>query len=452
MNTVLGELLASARECDDLAAVALEAANKRGIDEAKVTTVCTRQKKLVVENKKFTLANSVDTQVLKILVHQNHKKGSATINTSKKEAVAQAVADASALANFSVADEFLNLPDSMIAPKAKALDFLYDDHVAEMDFDALQTLMAEFLGALTKDSRIAIDRFEMGVDLTRNSLLNSRGVRQDELQSMLGWSWMGMAVEGEEVTTFDYDFEFSFDMSGVREKGVARAREFADRLLSMLRPGKCPSYKGPVLLSPRAVQSIIVGPSLYHMSGAAVMDKKSKWIDKVGQKVLGTQLSITDDPLNRHFSGATSYDGDGLPTCKKPLIESGILCTHLHDCYSAKRTGTKSNASAGGPFGLMIAPGKELRSSLLNGRTDMLVVDRFAGNSDPIKGDFSGVAKASRLLRNGKDAGPVTETMIAGNFFDIADKIIGVSTETEIVSGGFQAPWILVDGISVTGA
>jgi predicted Zn-dependent protease len=79
------------------------------------------------------------------------------------------------------------------------------------------------------------------------------------------------------------------------------------------------------------------------------------------------------------------------------------------------------------------------------------MVDRFSGNSDPIKGDFSGVAKSSRLFQRGEDRGSVTETMIAGNFFAIADAVLAVSKEVEIVSGGFASPYVLVDGVSVTG-
>jgi PmbA protein len=87
----------------------------------------------------------------------------------------------------------------------------------------------------------------------------------------------------------------------------------------------------------------------------------------------------------------------------------------------------------------------------MNARPDMLVVDRFSGNIDPIKGDFSGVAKSSRYFKNGQDHGAVAETMIAGNLFETLNSILAVSSITEDVSGSMQMPWMLVDGVSVTG-
>jgi PmbA protein len=451
MTSAPTDFLETTARIDSLAMMGIEQARKFGADEAKITASCSQQKKLVVENRKFTLANSLDVQQLRILVHKDKKKGTSSINTDSQESLSKAVADAVALAGFSVADQNLNLPDTKQAFRAKPLDFLYDEQTAEMDFEELQGNMEEILGVLIKDSRIALERFEMAVEISRNSLFNSHGVRQSELQSTINWSWMGMAVDGDEVTGMDYDSEFSFRKAGLLAKGKQTAEEFSQRLLSLLKPTKCPSYKGAVLLSPRAVESILTSPALYHISGHAVMDGKSKWPDKIGHKVLSEQLSIFDNPHSSDFGGATSYDGDGLPTGKLGIVEKGILKTHLHDCYSAKKMATKSTATSGGPFGLEVSPGNDALTALQGGRGELLIVDRFSGNTDPIKGDFSGVAKSSRLFRHGKDCGAVTETMIAGNFFDIADRIIGVSKETQLVHGSFRCPWVLVDGISVTG-
>jgi PmbA protein len=451
MSSSQNDFLETTKNTDSLAMMGIEQAKKFGADAAKITTSCSQQKKLVVENKKFTLANSLDVQQIRILVHKDQKKGSSSINTSSPESLSRAVADAVALASFSVADPNLNLPDTKQAPPAKPLNFLYNDHVANMDLEELQESMGQILGVLIKDPRIALDRFEMAVEVSRNSLFNSLGVRQSEIQSTVNWSWMGMAVDGAEVTGFDYDSDFSFRKEDLLAKGKKSAEDFSQRLIALLQPTKCPSYKGAVLLSPRAVESIITSPALYHVSGHSVMDGKSKWQDKIGQKVLSEKISILDNPHCPDFAGATSYDGDGLPTKKQAIIEKGILKTHLHDCYSAKKTGAKPTASSGGPFGLELAPGSDLLAALCDSRGELLLVDRFSGNTDPIKGDFSGVAKSSRLYRQGRDCGAVMETMIAGNFFDLAERILGVSQETLLVHGSFRCPWILVDGISVTG-
>lgn len=451
MSATQAEFFETAKAADALAEIGIEEAKRLSADEAKITASCSMQKKLVVENKKFTLANTLNVQQLKIIVHKDQKKGSSSINTNSPQAMQKAVADGIALAGFSVADENLNMARPEIASPAKPLNFLYDDQIADLDFDELHDYMQQILAVLIKDERIGLDRFEMSVDLSRNYLVNSWGVRQSEIQSAINWNWMGMAIEGDEVSGFDYDSEFSFRKEGVLAKGKIAADEFSRRLLGLLHPVKSPSYKGMVLLAPRAVEALIVNPTLYHVSGHSVMDGKSKWAEKIGKKVLSELISLSDNPHLPNFAGATSYDGDGVPTRAQDIIRRGVLAAHLHDCYSAKKMGVKSTATSGGPFGLSLAAGSESLAGLLAAQNELLVVDRFSGNTDPVKGDFSGVAKSSRFYRQGKDCGAVTETMLAGNFFDLGERIVGVSKEVQLVHGSFSSPWILVDGISVTG-
>lgn len=441
----------NAKRMERLADLALDTAKKIGCDHAKISTGASFQKRLVVENKVFTLANSLESRSLGILVFKDNKKGSASINTVTEDGVKKAVADALALATFSVPDDALTLPDRDLAPKAKALPFLFDDALAEVELAEIQATMQEVLARLTRDPRIALDRYEMSVDVSYHGLANSHGVRQTERQSMGSWSFFGMGRDGEEVTGFDYDGSFSFTRGDMLARSMRDAETFEAKLLSALGPGKAPSYRGPVLFSPRAVQELLLGMILYHAGGAQVMDGKSRWDKSLGKKVLSPLISLHDRPHDPRFSGATSFDSDGVPTRPQAIVDKGVLMMHLHNCYTAKRTGTQTTASGGGPFACDVAAGHTPLAEALKARDQLLVVDRFSGNSDPVKGDFSGVAKSSRLYKGGKDAGPVSETMIAGNFFELADAVLGVTDVAENVGGGFMSPYVLVDGVSVTG-
>lgn len=442
---------------EQLAALGLEEARKLGADAAKVNTSARWERRLVVEAGRFSLANSLASRSIGIAVHKDKKKGSATINSDDKDALRKAVADATALAAYSVPDEFLCLATTEEAPPASPLPFSFDPELADADLEQVQGIMQEVLGVLTRDKRLALDRFEMAADVSLHGTYNSLGVRQTERQTMISWSYMGMARDGEEVTGFDYDSGFSYDLATALGRAMTDADRFAKKILSFLKPRQCPSYKGAVLFSPRAVQELLAGMMLYHMSGRQVMDGKSKWEGSIGQRVLSPLVTITDNPHDGRFSGATSFDGDGLPTRTLTLVQDGVLQLHLHDLYSAKRCAARfgkpvtSNGTAGGPFALAFAPGKASFAELAGSQTNLLMIDRFSGNTDPVKGDFSGVAKSSRLFVRGEDAGAVTETMIAGNFFEIADKLLGLGNIAEIVSGGFQSPYLLLDGLSVTG-
>ena len=440
-----------------LSELGLAEAKRLHADAAKVTSSARWERRLVVEAGQFTLANSLASRSIGIGVHKDHKKGTATVNSDDRGALAKAVADAIALAAYSVPDEFLCLASKEQAPPAKSLPFMYDEALADADLESIQRIMQEILAVLTRDKRLALDRFEMSADVSMHGLFNSLGVRQTERQTMLSWSFMGMARDGEEVTGFDYDSGFSYDLASACAHATADAERFAKKILSFLKPRQCPSYKGVVLLSPRAVRELLADTMLYHMSGRQVMDGKSRWDNALGQQAVSALITVTDHPHDARFSGATSFDGDGLSTRDQTLIKHGVLQTHLHDLYSAKRCSARfgqpvaSSAMSGGPFAMAVAPGTTTFANLAGSQNHLLMIDRFSGNSDPVKGDFSGVAKSSRLFVRGEDAGAVTETMVAGNFFEIADRIIALGDQVENVSGGFLSPYVLLDGVSVTG-
>ena len=56
--------------------------------------------------------------------------------------------------------------------------------------------------------------------------------------------------------------------------------------------------------------------------------------------------------------------------------------------------------------------------------------NRFSGGMPGVNGDFSGVAKNSFLIENGKVTTPISETMISGNLAEMLNSIIAVSADT----------------------
>ncbi|NLA54041.1 MAG: TldD/PmbA family protein, partial [Clostridiales bacterium] len=65
-------------------------------------------------------------------------------------------------------------------------------------------------------------------------------------------------------------------------------------------------------------------------------------------------------------------------------------------------------------------------------------------------GDFSGVAKNSFFIRDGKIAEAVSETMISGNLEHMFKKVRGISSE-RVEDGQSVLPYIAVDGITISG-
>ena len=231
------------KKLDTAAQNTLAYAKKQGADRAKVSASCSIEKRLVVENKEFTLANTLESQKVGLGVHKDQKKGSASINNADERGLQQSVDDALALAKFSVADEFLVMPTASEAPTAKNLPFMWTDRVSEISLGEIQEFTQTMLGRLTKDKRVAIDRLEVSTSCMWHGLYNSLGMKQAESQTSLSWSFMGMAVDGKEVSGFDYEGRSVYSWDKALDIAIKQCDEFSEKIVKNLRPIKGPTYK-----------------------------------------------------------------------------------------------------------------------------------------------------------------------------------------------------------------
>lgn len=452
MSNISAKWQDSAKELMALADHALELGRNKGAEGVKVGLSAGEDKKIVIENKELSQCHSVDSRNIGIGVHCAQKKGSASTNSPSKDSVARAVNTALSLSEFGIADPYLTLASKEQAPEAQPLNFLFDPQVETLTLEELETTLNEGMAELKDDKRVLIDRMEAGVATSYHGMATSAGVKQSEGQTAIYWSLLGMAKEGDIVGGMDYTGGSCFTVGDYKPRLLADLRKFKERVIANLKPTSCPSYTGLVLFTPRAVEDLLVGQLLFHCYGSQIMDGKSRWADKIGAQVMSDQLSFIDRPHNPERQGATSYDSDGLPTKDREIIANGVLKSHMYGCYSAKKLGTEPNGMAGGPFCLDVLPGNVPLADLKASKTPILMFDRFSGNTDPLTGDFSGVAKSSSVINPDGSQQAVLETMVAGNVFDIVNAIEGVSQETEVSNYAFSSPYLLAGGVTVTGS
>ena len=171
-----------------------------------------------------------------------------------------------------------------------------------------------------------------------------------------------------------------------------------------------------------------------------------------------------EDPTDRELGEWAPFDREGVRTERHALLENGRLKFVAYDGFSARRAGTSSTGNAGGGPGDLPsvgfsnvtvtadpARGRVLRDADLAAELGSgLVVKRFSGNLDPQSGQFSGIAKNSWWVRDGERAHAVNEVMIAGNAFEVLEQIVAAGDRLHSIMGEGRAPYLLVDGVSVT--
>ena len=170
-------------------------------------------------------------------------------------------------------------------------------------------------------------------------------------------------------------------------------------------------------------------------------------------------VSVIDDGRIPGGLGSKPFDGEGLPTRRKKVIDHGRLETWLLDTYSGRKLGMESTGNAsrgvgGGPrvgsTNLWIEPGPQsLDEIIADTERGLLVTELMGMGFNPITGDYSRGA-AGLWIENGEIAYPVEEITIAANFKDMMKGIDRVGSEV-LRLGRIASPALRIERMTVAG-
>jgi len=164
------------------------------------------------------------------------------------------------------------------------------------------------------------------------AMLNSRGLAAYYRDSQAEFS---VTMMGQDST--GWAKKSSPDAREIHAQSLAaRAAEIASRSRNPqeLAPGKYTT-----ILEAAAVLDL-VGFLFYDFSGQAVRDKRSFLTDRLGQKLFGDNIYISDNVYHPLQFGAP-FDGEGVSRKAIPLVEKGVIRGLAYSRKTARAMGTE---------------------------------------------------------------------------------------------------------------
>jgi len=154
------------------------------------------------------------------------------------------------------------------------------------------------------------------------------------------------------------------------------------------------------------------------------------------------------------------FDGEGVPTQKRTLVENGVLKSFIYNTSSANRAGTDStgNAARGGFTGLpgigthnlSVAAGEHGRNEIIAATERALLLKGVTGYGiNPVNGNFSGGASGF-WIEKGEIIHPVVGLTIAGSADSILKGIDMMGNDLDM-DRGFAAPTFRVKEMQIGG-
>ncbi|MHA6262950.1 TldD/PmbA family protein [Arenibacterium sp. CAU 1754] len=254
----------------------------------------------------------------------------------------------------------------------------------------------------------------------------------------------------------DYDGDsrtFQSDLRSPEEIGTKAGQRAVER--HGARKPATGTY--PVLFDER-ISASLIGHLLGAVNGATVA-RGSSWLkDAIGETVLPVHLSVIEDPHRPRAFGSRPFDGEGLPTHRRAIVENGVLTGWTLDLASARKLGMESTGnaarSASAPpsptnWNIALTQGDQSRDDLIRDMgTGFLVTSMIGSTINPNTGDYSRGA-AGFWVENGEIAYPVNECTIAGNLRDMLARIIPANDARTYLSR--VVPSLLIEGMALAG-
>ena len=208
-------------------------------------------------------------------------------------------------------------------------------------------------------------------------------------------------------------------------------------------------FTGPAVLAPYALSEIVLWTIMGNfVSDGCLIDGTSIWKEKLGEQVADSAFTMSFEPYNEDVVVRDYHTGEGYPTENFDLIRDGKLVSFALSQYGANKTGGKRAGNSGS--NMTVKSGDRTLEKIISSIDKGILVMRFSGGSPAPSGEFSGVAKNSFLIENGKITSALTETMISGCVPDMLKQIRGISSDT-LKDGNGSLPYIAFDGITISG-
>jgi PmbA protein len=399
------------------------------------------------------------SRAIGLRVFQGQRTASTSSSDLSREGIDQLVAGAMSLVRVTSEDPFVGLPErDAFGMLSGDLDLYYEDVYSLPVAERIEYARRTEAAAMAADARIQNSgggSFDAATG--RKILANSRGFVGESRRSACSISAQPIAQTPEGGMQRDYWYSSQRSL-GLLDSPEAVGLEAARRTVRKLGARKIPTQRVPLVFAPEVASSIL-GAIMGAINGNAVYRNASFLAGKLGETVGGSNLTIIDDGTMPGGFGSSYFDGEGLPTRRKVVLDRGVLTSYLLNTYTARKLGLQStgNASRGlagapgvGADNFYLEPGTKTPEEILAGIPKGLYVTDLIGHGiNLVTGDYSHGA-SGLWIENGELTYPVEEITVAGNLKEMLLNISSVGSDL-IFRSSVACPTLCIEGMTIAG-
>ena len=324
------------------------------------------------------------------------------------------------------------LPSAEDAPQ---VDGLFDRRILDLGpEDLLEQADAILSEVASLDARAVVTGGGLGVGATASAILSSEGIESSGITTSHGIG-VQVSIDANDELTSSYEGDSSRQLLPDVPPSVASAVHWAQVTRGPIQVDTAPQ-DAPVVMTSEGFSPLFSMVVPTALRGDRLVRDESFWSGKQDTKVLAEDLSLVDDGRMIGGKSAGSRDGEGVPTQRQVLVDSGRLVGSLwstrdaaqqvaegrieaaHTTGSAVRGGHQAPPGTGcKDFTMTSKKGGHSQDALLERMNDGYIVHSVMGahTANPTSGDFSVTTSTILRVENGEILGPVKQAGLSGN-------------------------------------
>ncbi len=427
-----------------------------GASDAEVYLETGRNLSIQVLNGEIETIEEASTAGIGFRVIVDGKMGFSHCNDFSDSSLTATLKRAIEFAKLTTADEANVLPSDK---PHKEIEGLYDQEIATISMEKKIEMALKLEQLAIDDSRVSKSSgSSYGEGEGEVFIANSNGLSKSYKSAGCSLGVSVVAEKGEQKNTGgEYSSRRFFSDLDPLEEIAAKA---AEKAASLIDPVMVKTQRAAVIVDPSAGGSFI-GGIIGALNGERVKQGASFLKDSMNKPFASNLLTIVDDGLRPKGMGSAPFDGEGVPTQKRILVEKGVVKSFIYNTIAGKKAGEEStgNASRGGfsnlpgigSHNLYVEAGEFTVEDIIAKTEKGLFVTGVTGYGiNPVSGNFSGGASGF-WIENGKIKHPVKGLTIAGSAEEVLMGIDMMGNDLDLEKS-FSIPTFRIKELMIGGA
>ncbi|GAB6120291.1 TldD/PmbA family protein [Dysgonomonas termitidis] len=431
----------------DTAQWAMRLALQNGCQAARVSIITANNNSFEYRNTQLDKLHQSSENKLYIELFVDGRYGTFSTNRIEKAGLETFIKEGIISTGYLAPDRLRQLPNSDRYYKGdgKNLD-LYDNSFENISTDKKLDIARQAVEEIYEsDKRIISITSSYDDGVGAEYMVASNGFEAESIDSAFNLTVETALKTDGDARAESYWFDSSVYWDDLKKSGIGKIA--LERALRKIGQRKIKSGKYDMLLD-NTTASRLFSPIMGAMYGTALQQKNSFLLDKLGQQITSDKLTITDTPHLARAFGARWFDGEGVATKERVIIDRGILQTYFIDTYNSLKMDVGPTIAS--PSIIQAAPGSRDSDGILQSVQKGIWITGFnGGNSNPTTGDFS-FGVEGFLIENGIATTPISEMNITGNILVLWKNLAEVGNDPR-ESSPWRLPSLLFSDVNFSG-